>query len=540
VWIDVSDNKENILLALVLVVMLAVTAASLLKEPEQELIPIEFGASLDLSNDDAVEKQIIFYLVNRDSEPDVTTLVNYDTVDTDYNISIKLNGVIDVKGTSYENKTRASRIRFFGASFMDYEKPEVVLNIMGWIDENRRIHELDVFDIEWEPASSQHGGFWTPGEYKINPVSKTVEASNRFALDLYGRFNASSDNLLFSPYSISTALSMVYEGARGTTAEEMENVFHFNNDTAKRLEENSELYDALNSVGDVELDTANALWLQQGYPFIEEYVTRLTEYYHGEAKEQNFAGNPEEARLEINKWVEDQTNQKIKDLFPEGSLNPDVRLVLTNAIYFKGDWLHQFNPNNTERQPFYVSDTQIATVDMMALRRESFNYAEAEGVQLLELPYKNSGLSMVLLLPVNQTLTELESGLDYDTLMGWISSLKEDKVNVYLPRFSYETKCFMKDILSEMGMPTAFTPGEANLTGINPDGDLFISKVIHQAFIDVNEEGTEAAAATGVVVELYAMLHMYEFRADHPFIYMIMDKETGSILFMGRVVNPAA
>ncbi len=532
-----SDKGTNYLVTFVLVVMLAVTAMSMLKEPEEKMIPIVFNSLLDLTNDGAVEKQIIFYLVNRDNPDDIVELVDFDTIGSQYNIVITLQDIRETENSSIENQTDSSQIRFFTASYIDYSKPEIEIHLSGWIDEHKRVHEWDVVSIHWIEDSSGHGGPWIPDGYQITPESTTIEAFNRFSFDLYKQIKTDGENILFSPYSISTAVSMVYEGASGETAEEIRRVFGFNTNETMRLLENRKLYEALNKAQSGDLDTANALWVQTGYPIEEDFASKLTDFYHSEAHQQDFIGNPEEARLAINSWVENQTSNRIKDIFPEGSLSPDVRLVLTNAVYFKGDWVYQFNPNHTKPQRFYISANQTETVDMMYLKKY-LNYTEAEGVQILELPYKNSSLSMVLLLPQNQTLTEFENELTYNNLKTWMSTLREIKVETYLPKYKFESKYQLKNTLSDMGIPTAFKPDLANFTGINRDGGLFIEKVVHQAFIEVNEVGTEAAAATGVVMELYASFPVKEFRADQSFLFMIRDKETGSILFLGRVMNP--
>ena len=382
--------------------------------------------------------------------------------------------------------------------------------------------------------------FWNSSEIDwFAGGSETVNASNRFALEYYKYINDTNSNLIFSPYSVSTALSMLYEGAGGTTAEEIQEVFHYNVNTTQRLEENNQLRESLNNNRGTELNTANGLWVQTDYPILDEYHNRLTGFYGAEARQLNLAGEPEESRLIINDWVENKTNGKITNLFPERSFNDNTRLVLTNAVYFKGQWLYQFKQHETKQRPFYVTPNNTIQVDTMHLSNKKFNYVKNEEAQIIELPYRNSSLSMIVILPLNQTLTEMESNITMEKMESWINSMGKQYVVIYLPKYGYETKCEMVQILSDMGMPTVFDPGSANLTGINPDGGLFVSKVIHQAFIEVDEEGTEAAAATGMIAELSASFGGEKFRADHPFMYLIMDKDTGAILFMGRVVDPS-
>ena len=370
-------------------------------------------------------------------------------------------------------------------------------------------------------------------------VEATVEAYNSFAFDLYGRYSADDGNILFSPYSISTALSMTYEGARGETAEEMEDVFGFLEDPSLRLPSIARIYNTLNEEGrEYALHTVNALWIQQGYPVVEDYVDAIVDYYGGDVNALDFVAEPDESRVTINEWVEERTNDRIKDLFPSGSIDGNVRLVLTNAIYFKGDWLYEFDEDATSEEEFHVSPTSTVMVDMMNLRDETFNYAETDELQILELPYTGEDVSMLLLLPKEGRIGDVEAQLSAERLGEWLELMEGAAVNVYLPRFTFETKYFMMEDLAEMGMPTAFTDA-ADFSGMNAEDRLFIDKVIHQAFIEVNEKGTEAAAATGVSVALSAAIQEEVFRADHPFIFLIRDVDTGVIMFMGRVTDPS-
>jgi len=377
------------------------------------------------------------------------------------------------------------------------------------------------------------------GSDMASTVKATVDASNRFAFELYGRYSSDSENILFSPYSISTALSMVYEGAGGETAEEIESVFHFIEESSGRRPAVVWIYNVINGKDrDYELYTANALWIQDDYPILKNYVDTVVNYYDGETNALDFSGAPEESRIVINEWVEERTNDRIKDLFPPNSIDNEVVLVLTNAIYFKGDWLIEFDEKSTRREEFHVSPIESVEADMMSLLGGRFNYTETDDIQVLELPYTGKDVSMIILLPKENNLNDIEATLSCDKLCELIDGLKETGVDVYLPRFKFETKYFMKEDLIEMGMPTAFTPS-ANFTGITEVEMLFIDNVIHQAFIEVNEEGTEAAAATGVLMPRSSAAPPREvFRADHPFIFVIQDRVTGVILFMGRLMNP--
>lgn len=372
-------------------------------------------------------------------------------------------------------------------------------------------------------------------------IKSVISANDQFALDLYSQLKNSEGNIFFSPYSISTALAMTYEGARGKTADEMQSVFHFPTDGNLRKSSFAAIHNQLNKP-DVKykLNIANALWAQNDYKFLNEYLTTLQQYYAGKATNVDFKNSTEEARQTINKWVEDKTNNKIKDLFPQGSLNNLTRLVLTNAIYFKGTWIKQFEKSQTRDEDFRVSSANTIKVPMMRQtdKNAKFNYAEDNNVQILEMPYEGDKLSMMVLLPKNDNLSSIESSLSLEKISDWRSKLKEQRVDVFMPKFTFDTKYFMNETLAKMGMSTAFTY-DADLSGMDGTQNLFIQKVIHQAFVDVNEEGTEAAAGSGVSVEFKSIAPQTTiFRADHPFIFVIQDKDNGNILFLGRVANP--
>ncbi len=393
------------------------------------------------------------------------------------------------------------------------------------------------------------GPFADDSQATEETVSEVVEGNNRFALDLYSKFKESEEgNIFFSPYSISTALAMTYEGARGQTADEMESVLHFPEDSTSRRSGFARLYNLLNQdQSDYQLSTANALWAQEDYRFLDEYFGIVERYYKGRVTNLDFVGDTENSRTTINDWVEEQTMEKIKDLIPPGAIDQLTRLVLTNAIYFKGTWVMQFNESKTQDEDFRTGSGSTVKVPMMRLLGEDFNYAETEQLQILELPYEGEDLSMMILLPKGDDLSAVEGSLDLTNLSEWRSMLTEHEIDIYIPRFKFETKYFMKETLSGMGMPTAFDMYAADLSGM--DGGrcadeglcLYISKVIHQAFVEVNEEGTEAAAATAVIVSLRGLPSEPKvFRADHPFIFIIQEKSTGSVLFLGRVVDPTA
>ncbi len=370
-----------------------------------------------------------------------------------------------------------------------------------------------------------------------------VEANNRFAFDLYSRYKPEEGNVFFSPYSISTALAMTYEGARGKTAEEMKAAFYFPEDAEERRAGYAKIYNRLNEGGkEYTLRTANALWAQKDYTFLEEYFSTIKNYYGGGVTNLDFKAETEKSRVTINNWVEDQTNDKIKDIIPLGMLTRDTRLVLTNAIYFKGKWVLQFDEKKTVEDDFHVTSVNNVKVQMMSLSGEKakFDYAENDDLQMIELPYQGDELSMTILLPKKNDISVAENYLDAQKMSSLQEMKSERQVRLYLPRFKFDTKYFMAEDLKEMGMPTAFSD-VADFSGMTGKNDLQISEVIHQAFVEVNEEGTEAAAATVVIMDKISAgppNQIPVFNADHPFIFMITEKVSGNILFMGRVENP--
>lgn len=396
----------------------------------------------------------------------------------------------------------------------------------------------------------KEGGFPKPGpgpKPKPEDIANVVEANNQFASDFYYHLKDKEEgNIFFSPYSISSALVMTYEGAKGETAEEMRSVFYFPEDDNIRRTEYAAMIDEINKKDKkYKLHTANALWAEKDYQFLDEYFEIVERYYKGKATNLDFKKNAEKARITINNWVEEKTNNKIKDLIPQGMVNALTRLVLTNAVYFKGEWVKQFNENDTKNEDFRISKNNVVKVPMMRRTDEEakFNYAENNKLQILEMPYSGEELSMLILLPRDDDLEALEDSFSAKNLSKWKKDLEEQRVKIFIPKFKFETKYLMANDLREMGMPTAFEWPGADFSGMDGTKDLFISEVIHQAFVEVNEEGTEAAAATAVAMELGAMEGWKPpkipiFRADHPFIFLIQEKDTGNILFMGRVNNP--
>jgi serpin B len=377
-------------------------------------------------------------------------------------------------------------------------------------------------------------------------MSSLVEGNSQFAVDLYGKLRNQPGNLFFSPSSISTALAMTYAGARGETAEQMARVLHLPAPQDKLPEAFRWLHAALRPVAEkpsYRLNVANRLWGQQGYHFLPDFLAVTRDFFHAELAEVDFIGHTELARETINEWVEKQTQDKIKALVPRGVLTDLTRLVLTNAIYFKGDWTRPFPKNATRDEIFLVSRDKSTTVPLMH-KTDDFKFASVDGLKALELPYGNGDLSTVVLLPDEiDGLSALEQKLSYESLTRWINGLQKRKVQVFLPRFKLTSDFSLSTVLAAMGMPLAFDENRADFTGISTQEPLYISAVLHKAFVDVNEEGTEAAAATGVVMAARAAMIPREpplFRADHPFVFLIVDNRTKSILFLGRVINPKA
>ena len=369
-----------------------------------------------------------------------------------------------------------------------------------------------------------------------------IEANNRFAINLYSQYKSEEGNIFFSPFSISTAMAMVYEGAEGKTAKEIKSVFGFPKYDNSRRNQYSDLLSEINKKDkEYALKTANALWAEQDFHFLDEYLTTVEKYYGGKTTNLDFKNEWEASRLIINNWVEDKTNDKIKDLLPEDVIDADTRLVLTNAIYFKAKWLIQFDADKTSDEYFRVNPDKSIKVPMMqpTSQKSTFNYTQNKDLQILEMPYAGEDLSMLILLPLDDDIEALENSFTIEKLTEWKKSLRKRRVNIYIPKFKFETKYFMIKTLSNLGMPTAFT-NSADFSGMTGKKDLIIDKVIHQAFIEVNEEGTEAAAATGIGVGMKTSMPPPTpiFKADHPFIFIIQQKETGNILFMGRVNNP--
>jgi serpin B len=376
---------------------------------------------------------------------------------------------------------------------------------------------------------------------EASDVAQLVQANSAFALDLYGKLRQQPGNVFFSPYSISVAMAMTYGGAGGDTAAQMAKAMHFALGQGQLHPAFAALQAGLKTEAgkaDFQLSIANRLWAEKSFTFLATYLKLTNHYYGAPAEGLDFIGAPEPSRKTINRWVEHETHNKINELLPPKIIDSDTRLVLTNAIYFLGTWASQFLKKATSEAPFYLAADRQVTVPMMS-QTGRFRLGAAPGMQLLDLPYKGGRLSMVVLLPDSRDgLPKLEGDLRADKLAGWLSSMRDGSVSVFLPRFKLTSQFDLKKTFQALGMALPFTM-QADFSGMDGRKDLYVSALVHQAAVDVDEQGTEAAAATAVVVTLKSVFAPpAQFRADHPFLFLIRDNKTGAILFLGRMANP--
>ncbi len=377
------------------------------------------------------------------------------------------------------------------------------------------------------------------------PAFDAATAANATALDLYRDLRAEGENLFFSPASLACALAMTSAGARGRTAAEMDDVLHQPaDDEVVAAAYGRLLADLMAQRSGVTLALANRLYGQRDVAFLPAFTSLLGRHYGAGLETVDFRTDPDAARRLINTWVEERTAHKIRDLLPPGAVTTTTGLVLVNAVHFLGKWAEPFPARSTADAPFHRERGGDVTAKFMHAN-EHFAYAETADAQVLALPYSGGGLEMVLVLPASGTpLSALESGLDADRLAAWLAGLAPAQVDVTLPRLHLETTFELADALARLGMPTAFTPA-ADFTGMAPaDEPLCISRVVHKAYLDVDEAGTEAAAATGVAMErLSASIDFGTpkvFRADRPFVLAIRHRDSGAVLFLGRVADPTS
>ena len=378
-----------------------------------------------------------------------------------------------------------------------------------------------------------------------------AHGNSAFAFDLYEALR-DDDNLFYSPYSISLALAMTYAGARGDTETQMADTLHFDlpqhslHSTFNALD--LELAsrgrdDQGDDAGGFTLNIANAVWAQHDYQFQQTFIDLLAESYGAGVRPADFYEAPEESRVTINDWIAEQTEDKIEDMIPPGLIKKLTTMVLTNAIYFKAAWALPFEEQDTSEGPFYLLDGSEILVPMMR-HTESFSYARMDGYQVVDLPYVGHEISMTILLPDEGRFGEFEDSLDAALVERTLGDVQREEVSLVMPKFEFESQFTLARTLGEIGMSNAFDKRAADFSGMDGNscfaGDipcLFISDVIHQAFVSVDEQGTEAAAATAVLVE-QVVSEPPELAIDRPFIFLVRDSATGAILFMGRVLDP--
>jgi serpin B len=421
-------------------------------------------------------------------------------------------------------------------------------------------------DDDGETATATPEGSGTPvaaGELIMSDVARSAAdpsamtgaaaATNAFAADLYGRLvEGNSDNLVFSPYSAAVALAMTREGARGETQAEMDAVLHA--DLAGGGDALGSGFNAMDlslaevpgeySIGDgesveLELATANQLFGQEGFAFHEEFLDALASDFGAGMRLLDYESDPEGSREVINAWVDEQTHERIPELIPEGVINTLTRLVLTNAIYLNAPWEFRFDEANTEAGGFTTLDGDEVEATFMH-QTEHLRYGEGDGYQVAELPYVGGRLSMVVLVPDEGELAAIEARLGSGLLDEALGSLQTSSLTLALPQFEFRTEAALKDQLMALGMPLAFTEGAADFSGMTDEAPLLIDDVIHEAFISIDEQGTEAAAATAVVVRVESAPMPAELTVDRPFLFFIRHADSGAVLFMGRVTDPTA
>lgn len=395
------------------------------------------------------------------------------------------------------------------------------------------------------------------------PLYTLTLSQTAFAVDMYDKIAGllGEDNFIFSPYSLNIALAMVYAGAEGDTEQQMKEAMHFSLSETELYETISDLRNTLASRSEIpenmyryehyteppqlfHLNIANRLWLQDDYNIQQNYLDLLENYFNVGLGMVDFSGNMDHAIETINKWVSDQTQEKIPELIPRGALDQLTRFVITNAIYFKANWADQFNEYNTHPETFYLINGEEIEIAMMEQER-SYRYTRREDYQAIAIPYEGSDVVMMVLMPDEGKFHQVENSLEAEDYAQLYNQTRGQLVELLLPRWKYRTSSVLSNVFQELGMVDAFSPSRANFSDITNEEDIFIGCVIHEAYIKVNEEGTEAAAATAIGMAGAAgpgqdPPQPIVFKVDHPFIYYIFDIDTQSILFMGRVMNPEA
>lgn len=392
------------------------------------------------------------------------------------------------------------------------------------------------------------GAFYLFSETSSGIITQDTEFANDdssdekdFVFAFYSEIAKDSpeSNLFFSPFGISTAFSMAYEGAAGNTASEMQQVFGFISDDQKRREAISDTLAKLDSKNDMyKLQIANALWIKDGYQIKQDYLDTATTYYDSTVDNVDFVTN--DGVNKINRWTSEKTQGKIKDVLAPDSTDELTRMVITNAIYFKGKWGNQFNPGNTSDKLFWLDKDKSVTVPMMKSPADMFYYYETKDLQAIKMYYVGGDISMIVLLPKDKNgLGSLEDSLNMQKLDFIRDMMTREPLTIQMPKFEFETEYKLVDSLENLGIHDAFDKNNADFQGMT-DEQVYLDQAIHKAFVNVNEEGTEAAAITALVVRAQSgpPEPRHEFVADHPFVFIIQENNTGEILFIGRLANP--
>ncbi|MEN3044797.1 MAG: serpin family protein [Candidatus Hydrothermales bacterium] len=369
-------------------------------------------------------------------------------------------------------------------------------------------------------------------------IKKIADSIAKFTFNFYFKLKDKEENVFFSPFSIASAFLIVYEGARENTKREIENVFGFPEENIRRPNF-ARIFNEINRKDKkYTLYTANALWIQKNYKILKEYKETIKKYYISQIENLDFVKDAEKSRQTINSWVFNKTKGKIKDLIPRGGISYSTKAVITNAVYFKGNWFKKFDEKNTREEDFYITKENKIKVQMMRMEKEMFKYFEDDKLQALEIPYEGEEIFIVIFLPKLSDINSIDEYLNYEKFKEIKEKMKIEEVDIYLPKFKTETNYLLKSTLFEMGIKDAFSEINADFSGISGKRDLFISDAYHKAFVEINEEGTEAAAATGIVMEKTAIRERKIFKVDRPFVFLIYNKKIQSILFFGRIINP--
>ena len=399
--------------------------------------------------------------------------------------------------------------------------------------------------VSFDVAKSSESRITSP-DTTASQLAALVSGNSTFAFNLYQQLTKGNNgNIFYSPYSISTALAMTYAGANGDTATQMAKALDFTlpqaqlhpafNDLALQLASRGQGASGTNGKS-FALNIANALWCEKTFNFLPDFLNTLGQNYGAGVNLLDFVNSPEPSRVTINNWVSNETNDKINNLIPAGAITPQTRLVLTNAIYFDAAWQNPFSADKTQNGTFNLLDGSTVSVPMMN-NEANYGYTKGSGYQAVELPYSGNQVAMDIIIPDAGKFSTFESGMTADSISGIIGNLQPGSLTLTMPKFSFDSSFSLNGALTALGMPIAFSE-QADFSGMTGNKDLTIADVVHKAYVAVDEQGTEAAAATGVVMSAMAIMNQNHLTIDQPFIFVIRDIQTGSILFVGRVLNP--